>query len=40
MRDDAIDEKCVAYSGSCFVYICITEGMGGKFINDNGFDVA
>ena len=37
--DDAIDGKCVACSGSSFGSICITDGMEGKFINDDDFDV-
>jgi len=37
--DDTIDGKCVACSGSRFGSICITKDMGGKFINNDGFDV-
>jgi len=38
--DNAMDGKCVAFSGSLFGGpICITDGMGGKFIDDDGFEV-
>ena len=35
MCDDAIDGKCVSCSAFSFGSICITEGMEGKFIDDD-----